>query len=133
MISALVTFSPDSKYSDGIIGCPSDNCLCCLVVVAELADAGTSAFSTDTGAFSTDTGAFSTDTGELSTDTGASALLDHAELPRVAGAELFDDDDAELFGIAELVVVIADGFPKSCLFGVLLLLLNNVCLFQHDL
>ena len=81
MISALVTFSPDSKYSDGIIGCPSDNCLCCLVVVAELADAGTSAFSTDTGAFSTDTG-------ELSTDTGASALLDDAELPG------FDDDDA---------------------------------------
>ena len=141
MISALVTFSPDSKYSDGIMGCPSDNCLCCLIVVTALADAGTSAFSTDKGAFSTDTGAFSTDTGafstdtgvfstntgafstdtgELSTNTGASALLDDAELPGFDddNAELFgiaklvDNDDAELFGIAELVVVIADGFLK---------------------
>ena len=66
------------------------------------------------------------DTGGLSTDTGASALLDDAELPGVAGVELFDDDDAELFGIVELFDDDdAELFPKeSCLFGVLILLLN---------
>ena len=35
---------------------------------------------------------------------------DDAELFGIA--KLFDNDNSELFGIAELVVVIADGFPK---------------------